>query len=100
MELDLSNTGVTDAGLRTVSSLRSLEGLDLEGTAIHDAGLVHLGALPKLRRLYLGDTAVTDVGLALLSRVSSVEIVDVAMCSGVSPQGTEELEKSGVLVTQ
>ncbi len=100
VELDLSNTGVTDAGLRTVSSLRSLEGLDLEGTAIHDAGLVHLGALPELRRLYLGDTAITDVGLTLLSRVSSVEIVDVAMCSGVSPQGTEELEKSGILVTQ
>jgi len=99
-DLDLSNTGVTDAGLRTVSTLRSLKGLDLEGTAIHDAGLVHLGALPGLRRLYLGDTAITDVGLALLGRVTNVEVVDVAMCSGVSPQGIDELERSGILVTQ
>jgi hypothetical protein len=98
-DLDLSNTGVTDAGLRTVSSLRSLKGLDLEGTAIHDAGLVHLGALPELRRLYLADTAITDVGLALLGRVTNVEVVDVAMCSGVSLQGIDELEKSGILVT-
>ena len=99
-DLDLSNTGVTDAGLRTVGSLRSLKGLDLEGTAIHDAGLVHLGSLLELRRLYLGDTAITDVGLALLSRVTNVEAVDVAMCSGVSRQGIDELEKSGIVVTQ
>jgi internalin A len=100
VDLDLSNTGVTDAGLRTVSSLRSLKGLDLEGTAIHDAGLVHLGVLPELRLLYLGDTAITDVGLALLSRVTNVEVVGVAMCSGVSPQGIDELEKLGIRVNQ
>ena len=98
-DLDLSSTGVTDAGLRTVGTLRSLKGLDLGGTAIHDAGLVHLGALPELRRLYLGDTAITDVGLALLSRVTNVEVVDIAMCSGVSPQGMDELERTGILVT-
>ncbi len=99
-DLDLSSTGVTDAGLRTVGSLRSLKGLDLEGTGIHDAGLVHLGALPELRRLYLADTAITDVGLALLSRITNVEAIDVAMCSGVSAQGIDELERLGILVTQ
>jgi hypothetical protein len=48
----------------------------------------------------MADTAITDVGLALLSRITNVEVVDVAMCSGVSPEGIDELERLGILVTQ
>jgi len=89
--LDLSRTGITDAGLAAVARMRELRHLDLRGTAIGDAGVEALGGLaaletlslygtglsdagldslqrglPALRHLYVGDTAVTEQGLARL----------------------------------
>ncbi|HEX8202582.1 MAG TPA: serine/threonine-protein kinase, partial [Isosphaeraceae bacterium] len=58
--LNLSRTGVTDAGLVHLKGLDRLAVLFLVGTRIHGPGLEHLQGLNRLRRLELGSTPVTD----------------------------------------
>src|SRR5262249_2099762 len=66
--LNLSDTAITDAGLRHLEGLVGLGRLVLRGTAITDAGLQHLRGLKSLRVLDLQGTKVTDEGVAALSR--------------------------------
>jgi hypothetical protein len=61
--LVLSNTGVTDPGLKSLSALERLTALGLRGTAVTDAGLKELSALGSLRTLHLRDTQVTEKGV-------------------------------------
>jgi hypothetical protein len=62
-ELDLSSSGITDAGLDHVRTLNCLEYLNLEGTAITDAGLERLRNMTQLRTLELSGAKVTDEGI-------------------------------------
>ena len=66
--LDLRGTAVGDEGMRALAGLKNLETLSLYGTAVTDAGLEVLRGLPSLRRLYVGGTPVTEPGLAALRR--------------------------------
>ena len=74
--LDLENTGVTDAGLKSLSRftmLRNLEirnypkrfgpGIPVPPPKITDAGMAHLKGLDHLRFLNLSDLPITDSGL-------------------------------------
>ncbi len=71
--LYLANTGVTDAGLRHLAALPSIEHLGLgkldlrddrhPPSAFTDAGLVHLKGLTTLESLDLGGLPITDAGL-------------------------------------
>jgi hypothetical protein len=74
-ELCLENCAwVTDAGLRELEGLRSLESLDLSGTNASDAGMTHAAQLPHLVGLHLRDcAAVTDAGLQHLARSTSLQ---------------------------
>lgn len=62
--LHLDRTAVTDAGLANLSGLSHLESVNLYATAVTDAGLVALRALPRLRSLYLWQTKVTPEAVA------------------------------------
>ena len=75
--LDLSRTGVTDAGLKALARMPNLERLDLRGTAVGDAGLAALAGLDKLETLGLFGTRVTDGGLEALRELPSLERVYV-----------------------
>jgi uncharacterized membrane protein len=66
--LDLRGTAVGDDGVRAVAGLKNLETLSLYGTRVTDAGLEALQGLPSLRRLYVGGTAVTEPGLEALRK--------------------------------
>ena len=61
--LDLSRTGITDAGLKVLAKMPNLEHLDLRGTAVGDDGVRALAPLHNLQTLGLYGTAVTDAGL-------------------------------------
>jgi hypothetical protein len=54
---------VTDAGLKELGGLQSLQSLDLSSTKVTDAGLMQLKGLKRLRSLYLSKTKVTDAGI-------------------------------------
>jgi hypothetical protein len=58
-ELDLDNSGVTDAGLRRLQGFAHLRKLTLRHTAITGAGLIHLRGHPSLSLLELLGSPVT-----------------------------------------
>lgn len=64
---------VTDAGLKHLRGLRSLEELDLDDTLVTSDGLRHLRHLAGLRDLSLNKTNVNDDGLAHLSRLGNLQ---------------------------
>ena len=69
MEVRLSGTKVTDAGLSHLKGLTNLQTLWLTGTwGVTDAGLEHLKALTKLKSLHLDRTNVTDEGVEKLQQ--------------------------------
>jgi internalin A len=54
---------VTDAGLKELAGLKSLQRLNLSGTQVTDAGLKELAGLISLQILHLDNTQVTNVGI-------------------------------------
>lgn len=64
----LDKTAVTDEGLKYLVRLSELQYLSLDNTAITDAGLEHLAKLPKLEDLHVRSTKATAEGIAKLKR--------------------------------
>ena len=65
-KLWLTKTGITDAGLADLQSLRQLRVLGLARTGITDAGLKHLGTIKSLREVWIYPTRVSDGAVAEL----------------------------------
>ena len=61
-ELHVSETKVTDDGLKALMSLNALRELSLLRTGITDQGLLMLSNLPSLRRVHTYGTKVTKEG--------------------------------------
>ena len=91
--LDLRGTAVGDAGVEALAPLHNLQTLGLYGTAVTDAGLPALQRLPGLRRLYVGGTRVTAPGLAILGKARK-ELQHHAMSSCASAAGTTILRST------
>ncbi|WP_339907125.1 hypothetical protein [Symmachiella dynata] len=72
-ELDLRNTQVTDAGLEQLRGLTKLVELSLAMTQVSDEGFQKLRGLTKLRYLDLRNTQVGDEGLAHLPGATKLE---------------------------
>jgi hypothetical protein len=75
--LDLVGTRVSDEGLKTLSSFKSLERLSIGSqtnqSAITDAGLARLASVPNLRHLIVVGTKTTDVGLEHLKSQTKLQ---------------------------
>ncbi len=76
--LILAGTPVTGAGLRALQPVSALRVLDLSGTAITDRASDHLSRLSGLVELSLADTGLTDHGLARLVGLKRLETLDLA----------------------
>jgi hypothetical protein len=63
--LDLSNTAVTDAGMKHLAEAR-IRMIDLSGTKVGNQGLKELLRIPSLTILNLGNTQITNDGLKFL----------------------------------
>lgn len=72
VNVSLSNTSITDAGLVHLSELTNLQELWLDGTQVTDAGLVQIKGQTTLLGLYLSNTQVTDAGLVHLKRLTNL----------------------------
>jgi hypothetical protein len=68
---------VTEAGLKGLAGLKSLQWLNLRGTPIGDAGLKELAGLKNLKWLDLGSTKVTDTGLKQLAGLKNLRSLDL-----------------------
>jgi hypothetical protein len=90
--LDLSNTAITDSGLRVLESMTTLQWLILDDTQVGDEGLKQINGLPKLRRLSLAGTNVSDRGLDTLVEVPDLENIDLRRTK-VSAAGVARLKK-------
>jgi hypothetical protein len=62
--LDLSNTAVTDAGVRQLAACDQLEYLFLNGTAVSDAGFKTAARLPNLKIISVEGARVSPEALA------------------------------------
>jgi Leucine-rich repeat (LRR) protein len=91
--LKLTRTRVTDAGLKELASLKTLQTLTLAGTQVTDAGLKELAGLKSLRLLFLDSTRVTDAGLRELAELKSLQFLDLAGTQ-VTDAGVAELRKA------
>lgn len=76
--LDLSQTGITDKGLRDLSRMKHLSVLELNGVGVTDAGLKDLAELKELTVLSLGYTKVTDAGVKNLGRLTHLNTLVLA----------------------
>jgi hypothetical protein len=90
--LDLEGTPITDAGLRHVVNL-PLESLDLESTAVSSDGLRHVESLKRLRKLNLAGTDVDDEGLEHLRGLNQLQRL-VVKDTQVTSDGVESLKES------
>src|SRR6266496_3324569 len=91
--LDLSRTGITDAGLKALAKMPKLEHLDLRGTAVGDDGVRALASLSSLQTLNLYGTGVTDAGLEALRGLPSLRRVYVGGTKVTGP-GRDALRKA------
>jgi internalin A len=90
MALDLTTTGVTDAGLASLREVTQLQSLRLP-PAITDAGLVHIAGLRHLTNLELYDTQITDAGLVQLKGSSDLQSLSLSSTK-VTDAGLVHLE--------
>jgi hypothetical protein len=77
-KLDLSDTKITEAGLKHISGLTKLERLDLPHIPLGDAGLAHLQGLSQLQALDLRGARVTDSGLRHLRGLLQLQTLDLS----------------------
>jgi hypothetical protein len=91
--LDLSRTGITDAGLKVLAQMPKLERLDLRGTAVGDDGARALAGLNNLETLSLYGTRVTDAGVEALRGLRSLRRLYVGGTKVTEP-GLDALRKT------
>ncbi len=90
--VELSGTGVSDAGLAQIAGLPGVRGLVLEFCAgITDAGLQQVARLTELRLLGLAGTPVSEKGLAALSPLKHLAALDLEVCENVGDAAGEPL---------
>ncbi len=82
---------VTDAGVKTIGGLSSLQQLDLSGTQITDSGLENLKGLNNLQRLDLNETQISDAGLARLEEMKQLQSLGL-MLTPITDAGLEHLK--------
>jgi len=71
--IEFGDSGLNDADLAQLSSLRQIQRLSLNKNQITDKGLAHLRKLPRLKYLSLDETQISDDGLATLRACDSLE---------------------------
>ena len=88
-KLDVSGTGIGDAGIAALARLPLLEELDLGSTSATDRGLAGLKA-PRLRKLVLDNTYVEGTGLAASESLEALDLLGAP----VSDAGLEAIARA------
>ncbi len=98
-DLNLSRTGVGDAGLQLIASMSHLTRLNLSQTRVGDEGLGHLESLRYLEYLNLFGTPVSDDGLLRLRALPALKTLYVWQ-AGTTPEGLDRFRQQapGIVV--
>jgi hypothetical protein len=88
--LFIHSTKITDAGLKELAGSKGLRALSIGSNAITDAGLKELAGLKDLRWLSLHSTQITDAGLKELAALTSLESLHLGG-TNVTGAGLKEL---------
>jgi len=78
VELNLSETPVTDEGLAAISRSASLTSLDLHHAKITNAGIPYLARMKQFERLWISCTEISDEGISHLR--GHPALVDLDLC--------------------
>ena len=92
-KLRLSNTEITDAGLKEIAKMKQLTILFLYRTKITDAGLKEIAKLQKLELLNLNDTNITDAGLKAVAKLQNLIELSLGNTKNTAA-GVAELKKA------
>ena len=76
-DLDLSETAITDRGVRHLARLGTLQILNLRGTKLSDRGVAHLAELKQLRSLLLGETKIIGSAFKKFAASARLERLDL-----------------------
>jgi internalin A len=93
ISVDFNATQVTDAGLKELAGLKSLQTLHLRFTKVTDVGLKELAGLKTLQFVTLTYTQVTDAGLKELANLKNLSRLNL-MNTQVTDAGVRELQKA------
>lgn len=88
--INLTESRITDQGVKALSELQSLESLSLVNTAISDFAIECLSGLIDLRELDLSFTFITDEGVSRLAAVKTLEDLRLA-ATAVTDEGIKNL---------
>lgn len=95
--LNVSSMPVGDPGMKIISRL-AIERLEADDTDISDLGVEFLSRM-KLESLSLhNNPRLTDRSATLLGRMSSLKVLDLSDCTGISRDAVERLESRGIKV--
>lgn len=89
-ELHLAGTQVTDVGLKELAGWKNLRTLDLRWTKVTSTGLKELSGLHNIQRLYLNHCNLTDDGVKELTALKSLQILNIS-ASEVTDTGLSEV---------
>lgn len=86
---------VTDAGVKHLAGLRSLQYIDLGYSGLSDSGLEVLAGLPALETLRVHETRVSDRGVGAVSRIPNLKEFMIGDCKGrITDQGLVQLVRA------
>ena len=80
--LNLSNTGVTDTGLKHLEEMKDLNDLYLGGTLINGSGLKYIVGIKHIRILYVGTKAFSDDAMRYIDRFPELEAFNAIESDG------------------
>src|SRR6202034_692338 len=89
--LNLTNTRVTDVGLKGLATQKNLATLSLWGTAVTDAGVKDLAGLKNLTTLDLRGTGVTIADLKDLAGLKNLTTLDLGETTDATLRALREI---------
>ncbi|HEX2750837.1 MAG TPA: c-type cytochrome domain-containing protein [Verrucomicrobiales bacterium] len=98
VDLNLSRSKVTDAGIAAVAGMKNLKRLNLANTAVTDAAANHFASLGALEYLNLVGTKVTDGALPKLEKSAALKKLFVWQ-TGVTKPAAEALHQKLPAIT-
>lgn len=91
---NLNDTQISDNAMEFVGRMQELDRLQIRGTGVSDAGLNSLSALSKLKVLNLSKCAnITDACIPYIEAIPSLKVIYVRE-SGMSSEGIATLKKN------